>query len=288
MCPHCKSKNFIKRGYYPRFWGKPRKIQRFLCRGCFRSFSAQSTAIDRKEYKSFLNGAIYRHLMSGVSQRRCARILGIDRKTVARKMKKLAEQARFENIAFTQKSSAQVVVFDEMETFEHSKCKPVSIAIAVEDKSRRVIAARVAQMPAKGLLVKISLERYGYRKDCRPRAIREVFQRIKEVCPNLAVLKSDQSPRYPRRVRDAFPGVEHLTFKGRRGCVVGQGELKEGGFDPLFSLNHTCAMFRDNVKRLSRRTWCTTKDIERLQDLVDLYARYHNEVIDGNLRPMKI
>jgi len=25
-----------------------------------------------------------------------------------------------------------------------------------------------------------------------------------------------------------------------------------------------------------------------LQDLVDLYARYHNEVIDGNLRPMKI
>ena len=121
MCPHCKSKNFIKRGYYPRFWGKPRRIKRFLCRGCFRSFSAQSTAVDRKEYKSFLNGAVYRHLMSGVSQRRCARILGIDRKTVARKMKKLAEQARFEAVASTQKSSAQVVVFDEMETFEHSK-----------------------------------------------------------------------------------------------------------------------------------------------------------------------
>ncbi len=34
----------------------------------------------------------------------------------------------------------------------------------------------------------------------------------------------------------------HQRFKGRRGCIVGQGELKVGGFDPLFSLNHTYAM----------------------------------------------
>jgi hypothetical protein len=215
-------------------------------------------------------------------------VVGVDRKTIARKMRKLADQVRTENILAARKSSAKTVVFDELETFEHSKCKPVSIAIAVEDRSRRVIAARVAQMPAKGRLVKISLERYGYRKDCRPRAIREVLHRVKEVCPNLTVLKSDQSPRYPKRVREFLPGVEHLTFKGRRGCVVGQGELKAGGYDPLFSLNHTCAMFRDNLKRLSRRTWCTTKDLERLQDLVDLYAKYHNEVIDGNLRPMRV
>jgi transposase-like protein len=288
MCPHCKSKYFVKRGFYPRYWGKPRKIQRFFCRRCLRSFSTQSTAADRKEYKSFVNGEVFRLLMSGMSQRRCARIVGVDRKTIARKMRKLADQVRTENILAARKSSAKTVVFDELETFEHSKCKPVSIAIAVEDRSRRVIAARVAQMPAKGRLVKISLERYGYRKDCRPRAIREVLHQVKEACPNLTLLKSDQSPRYPKRVREYLPGVEHLTFKGRRGCVVGQGELKAGGFDPLFSLNHTCAMFRDNLKRLSRRTWCTTKDIERLQDLVDLYAKYHNEVIDGNLRPMRI
>ena len=288
MCPHCKSDYCIKRGFFARAQGKPHKIQRFLCRRCFRSFSTQSTASDFMECKPFLNAAIYRHLVSGVSQRRCARLLGIDRKTVARKMIKMAEQVRTVRAASDKKRAATTVIFDELETFEHSKCKPVSVAIAVEDPSRRIIAARVAQMPAKGRLVKVALERYGHRKDCRRRALREVLQTVKDTYPKLDLLKSDMCPRYPKRVREFFPGITHLTFKGRRGCVVGQGELKEGGVDPLFALNHTCAMFRDNLKRLSRRTWCTTKKIERLQDLVDLYAHYHNQVIDGNLRPIRI
>jgi len=50
------------------------------------------------------------------------------------------------------------------------------------------------------------------------------------------------------------------TTKGRRECVVGQGELKGGGFDPLFSLNHTCAMIRAHVSRLFRRTWNTQSE----------------------------
>ena len=53
--------------------------------------------------------------------------------------------------------------------------------------------------------------------------------------------------------------------------------MKAGGFDPLFSLNHTCAMYRDNTKRLSRRTWCTTKIVPRLQCLLDIYTVFHNE-----------
>ena len=63
--------------------------------------------------------------------------------------------------------------------------------------------------------------------------------------------------------------------------MVGQGELKRGGFDPLFALNHTAAMYRDRIKRLSRRTWCTTKRADRLQLLVDLYAWHHNERLRG-------
>ena len=53
--------------------------------------------------------------------------------------------------------------------------------------------------------------------------------------------------------------------------------MKAGGFDPLFSLNHTCAMYRDNTKCLSRRTWCTTKIVPRLQCLLDIYTVFHNE-----------
>lgn len=91
------------------------------------------------------------------------------------------------------------------------------------------------------------------------------------------VIKSDENPHYPPLIRELFPRGEHLRYKGRRGCVVGQGELKRGGFDPLFSLNHTAAMFRANVNRLFRRTWCTTKKREALTAHLALYSLYHNQ-----------
>ena len=57
---------------------------------------------------------------------------------------------------------------------------------------------------------------------------------------------------------------------------MGQGELKKLKYDPIFSLNHTCAMIRDNIKRLSRKTWCTTKRMPQLQINLELYALEHN------------
>ena len=58
--------------------------------------------------------------------------------------------------------------------------------------------------------------------------------------------------------------------------MTGQGELKKVVYDPIFSLNHTCAMLRANINRLVRKTWCTTKKPERLAMHITLYALYHN------------
>lgn len=80
-------------------------------------------------------------------------------------------------------------------------------------------------------------------------------------------------------VKEFFPLFEHQRFKGRRGCVVGQGELKAGGYDPLFSLNHGFAMMRANINRLFRRTWNTTKRADMLGYHVAMYALYHNLVL---------
>ena len=73
--------------------------------------------------------------------------------------------------------------------------------------------------------------------------------------------------------------------KGRRGCVVGQGELKAIGFDPIFAFNHTAAMLRANMNRLFRRTWCTTKTIRGLEDHLALYVKYHNEELLNLKKP---
>jgi len=52
--------------------------------------------------------------------------------------------------------------------------------------------------------------------------------------------------------------------KGVRDSVYGQGELKQKGWDQLFSINHSLAMFGDKMSRLSRRSWNLTKKIECL------------------------
>ena len=57
---------------------------------------------------------------------------------------------------------------------------------------------------------------------------------------------------------------------------MGLGELKKTRFDPIFTLNHTYAMVRDNLKTLSRRTWATAKKKERLLLLLNMYAWFHN------------
>ena len=209
--------------------------------------------------------------------RECARKQKVNRKTVARKMLFLGLLAKQWIVEF-RKTRAKIneVQFDEMETFEHTKCKPISIPLAVEKNTRLILSYEVAPMPAKGKLAAKALQKYGPRADLRKQARAEMFLNLKECVNPLALLESDMNPNYPREVKFHFPLARHETTKGRRGCIVGQGELKAIVFDPLFSLNHTCAMFRASVCRLIRKTWCTTKKIDRLDLHLAIYAKSHN------------
>ncbi len=214
--------------------------------------------------------------------RRIARLLRIHRITVARKLKFLSEQSDLDNNKFLSKflkTPITQVQFDEMETFEHSKCKPLSIALIVSDDEKRervILGAKVSMMPAKGPLARIAKKKYGLRPDFRAKAISELFRETKSFIAPVPQIVSDQNPRYPRLIKKQWSDARHITVKGRRSCIVGQGELKKVGFDPLFSLNHTAAMLRANINRLFRRTWCTTKKKEALQRHIQLYIGYHN------------
>ena len=53
--------------------------------------------------------------------------------------------------------------FDDVITFEHTKCKPLSIILAVSDPDRFILGLGVASMPANGKLAAISLKKYGKR-----------------------------------------------------------------------------------------------------------------------------
>jgi transposase-like protein len=291
MCPFClRETQVIRKGFFKKRAGGVAKVQRYLCRRCRRWFSDQTAALTYREKKPHINQPLFRMLATGISQRACAAFLGVQPVTIARKLVRQGRVARGHLRALAKSRPVSgPVVFDEMETFEHSKMKPLSIALAVEEKSRRILAVEVASMPAKGLLAAKSRRKYGYRPDHRPIALAAMCREVLRAHPRLARVKSDESPRYPRIVAKCFGNVVHETHKGRRGCVVGQGELKAIGRDPLFSLNHTAAMIRDNLKTMSRRTWCTCKRPDRLQYLMYIYAWRHQQRLDKvPLRRMSI
>jgi len=224
-----------------------------------------------------LNLSIFKLLGGGYSQRRAAFDLELNRKTVVRKFRFLGRYS-LSNWPLVHRHHPLVehVQFDDLETFEHTKLKPLSITLAVEHPTRRILGFAISSMPAKGHLALRSLKKYGPRPDERSEQRQKLFEEIKPLLSPKAILHSDKNPHYGPDVKKHFPGHEHRKVKGRRGCVTGQGELKRGGFDPLFSLNHTCAMFRANINRLFRRTWCTTKLKQYLEYHVALYAINHN------------
>lgn len=267
----------IKRGHFIRLHDKA-LIQRYRCLTCKTNFSEVSNHPCKYQKKPFLNHPIFQQLVSGTSQRRLAKLLCVNKKTVVRKFIFLgnhANRALQDNLHVRYKRFNKIQ-FDDMESFEHSKCKPISITLVVEEKTRFILGFRTASMPAKGLLVQKALKKYGKRKDERAHKRKELFKEIKPYICSEAVIKSDENPHYPKDVKKFFPSSQHLVYKGRRGCVVGQGELKAGGFDPIFSLNHTAAMLRANINRLFRRSWNTTKKQMCLEWHIALYCWYHN------------
>jgi hypothetical protein len=219
---------------------------------------------------------LFELLGSGVSQRRAARLLRIHRITVASRVILFGTRSREELLFETAFSNVIELQFDDMETYEHTKCKPLSVTLAVEGRTRRILGFRVGQMSAKGLLVKKALKKYGPRRDERSKNRKDLFKELQPVVNSGTIIKSDSNPYYTDDVKSHFPDCTHIAYLGKRGAITGQGELKKTVFDPIFSLNHTCAMYRDNLKCLARKTWCTTKKKERLADRLAIYAVYHN------------
>ena len=255
-------------------------IQRFRCLDCFRTYSDATHDVCFKQHKRHFNELLVALLVSGVSQRRLALLFKLNRKTVVRKFifcghlaKAYLAQTNLNYPLCTQ------IQFDDLETIEHTKLKPLSVTLAVEKKSRRILGFEVSEMPANGHLARLSRKKYGKRIDGRSFARANLFKTVQNLTTKDVLIESDENPHYRRDVRTYFPNATYTRHKGQRGSVSGQGELKKIRFDPLFSLNHTCAMLRANINRLFRRTWCTTKKKARLDLHLALYAVFHNELI---------
>lgn len=281
-CKYFQSRNFIvKAGFYFRACDS-RKIQRFKCKSCNKYFSSSTSS---REYKFKVRReifSIYDRYCSLQSIRRIAKSLKLNRKTVVRKIIYLSEKADLVNekrLIELSRNPIREVQFDDLITTEHTKMKPLSVSVAVDKKTREILGLKVGRIPAFGHLAHKSRKKYGLRVNQHSEKLNDLFSVIqKAISPN-ALIESDEHSTYPRIVKKYFPHAKHVRFEGGRSCVAGQGELKKKYFDPLFSLNHSCAMLRANINRLIRKTWCTTKDPLMLEKHLAIYQQYHNRVL---------
>ena len=270
--------HFQKDGFYFRK-SDSKKIQRYRCSLCGKRTSTAQLSDCYGQKKRRLNPLIEALFCSKVSSRRIAVILNIDKKTVHRKLIFLGKKARKFNFHFLEKNfqtKSESIQFDDLITKEKTKMKPVTISVVVDTKSRTILSLIAKQIPANGHLAKLSRRKYGKRESFHKEGLEETFLKISRYVHPKAIIKSDEHPFYPGFVRKYFPHSHYTRYKGRKGAVVGQGELKKTMNDPLFVLNHTCAMLRDNISRLVRRSWCVTQSIEMLQNHLDIYMKFHN------------
>ena len=296
MNPKCPNSNcrklsspskIIKDGTFKRACDS-RLIQRFRCKICGTRFSSATFSLEKYQKKRRVNPILFRLLASGVSMRRASLILGLNRKTVHRKFDYLAKKSSLRQKKFLKNfesptTKIQHIQIDDLVTIEHTKLKPVFVSLAVDVHSRFIIGAEVSTVGAFGHLAKISVKKYGKRKNTHNEGLTRLFETLEPIVSSRALIESDEHKNYPPHVRKYFPKSNFNTYQSIRGCIAGQGELKKTANDPLFVINHTCAMLRANINRLIRKTWCTSKNNIMLKKHLDIFIAYYNlEYLKGD------
>lgn len=214
------------------------------------------------------------------SQADAARFLNINRKTVASKLSFLSKFYKETLVAQRHKFlSLTAFQFDELITFEHTKCKPLSIAIAVSKPDQKILGFRVSTMPATGRFEKASKIKYGFRQDLRKQSLGELLKELSLFLPKKIKISCDQCYFYEPLVKKYVPQSNLSQHKSRRPKDYGQGDLKQGKNDPIFHINQSLAMLRSHIRRLIRETWVTTKKTRALIDHLTIYAWAYNNAI---------
>lgn len=277
-CPHCKCDQIILKGHYRQKLTR-RYVQRFLCKSCLRKFGASTLSNTYRQKKPFFNHSIYLGLCSATSLSRIAKNLNISYSTVYHRFLWLSILAKSAHESFLKDlKEVDQVYLDEMESIEHTKLKPLTIPMIVNQK-QQFLGVSVGRLAAKGHLAEFSRKKYGYRPSEGDQKMKELLSLVPEnIKPQ--VVHTDGKLSYEKMIQEKWPGVTHQIHVRRSEKVKEEPHLKlhKKSFDPMFAINQRCAKLRADVNRLIRRSWCTTKRPENLLGHLMIYVCYNNSV----------
>ena len=232
----CTQSNARAHGLYKRS-SDGQVIKRYFCRMCKTTYSAATISPLKWQKKRHVNHSLMELLSNNVNLSAAARILRVNPKTVAKKLNFLGlvcRQMSKKNCKNYSKISE--IQFDELQTIEHTKLKPLSVAVAVSKKERKILGFQVSRMPATGHLAKVSRKKYGKRPDDRLKGMRQLFYDLSQQLNTNISVSSDECPFYKGVVKTYFPAANYNQYLGKKGSVAGQGELKKPLLTPYLAL----------------------------------------------------
>jgi len=229
-----------------------------------------------RQKKPLVDAPLMGLLCNGVSLRAAARLLVINRKTVFRKLSRIARHSR--RLHQARLGSHQIsgtFQLDELETFETNRFRPVTVPVLIEKRSYFLVATSTAPLRRKGRMTAAQIRRRaqierleGPRRSGSNFAVARCLAALARHATLPVVLESDRKPSYGLLARRLLRGqLLHLTHDSR---------TRRDRANPLFAINHTNAMLRYCLARLRRRTWCVTRLRAWLQLALDLFAAWFN------------
>ncbi|MEM6567357.1 MAG: hypothetical protein AAF957_03045 [Planctomycetota bacterium] len=297
-CPNHRppdEKFYVRHGTYTaRVHTDP--VPRFRCRSCRRTFSRQTFRLGYRDKKPHVNARLAQELASGRWFRKLARDLHMTRNNVEKKSRKLFRHARHLNRNLRRRGPLVPecpgpyvtpdrlldLQFDEYESYETRRnTRPVTIATAIESRSRFVIAMIVAPIRPHGRMTKQRLEaiaadeaRFGPRQHLSSLACSIALRRAADFLPDPVAIRlsTDEKQTYPSIAANAFHGhrqIFHRTTSSRAPRGVGTA---------LYPINHIEGKARIHMGRIQREMPFASKRRNYLSRHLELHIARRNWV----------
>jgi transposase-like protein len=200
-----------------------KRIQRYLCLSCRRSFSTQTFSVTYWLKKPDLIKDVFMKTVGGMANRQIARDLKLNPGTIDHVISRIARHCFLFHSRMTQKASPpSEIVIDGFVTFENSQYFPFHHQNAVEKDTDFFIYFTDSEVRRSGTMTenqkkrRSELEKRFGRPD--PQAVRKDMTHLLDVTlsgQTSAVVHSDNHRSYPRAIRETDCRITHIGTPGR-------------------------------------------------------------------------
>lgn len=286
--PHCPNPNcryhrhlhgpwpFKRQGYYHRA-ARPRRIQRYQCRACRRSFSSQTFSPDYWLRRPQILPQLFMKTVGGMANRQIARELGVSPATVDRQLSRLGRHCLlFHCQVWRQAPPDGPLVVDGFETFELSQYWPCHFNLAVEADTGFFSYFTDSELRRKGRMTVHQKRRRQELETRRGRPDPKAVQRgMADLLAGVlahsdrVVLRSDDHRAYPRAMRRIGCRIRHEVTPSVRRRNAG---------NPLFEVNLLDLLIRHSSANHRRETIAWSRRRQRAAERLAILLVWRNYV----------